>query len=113
MSIEAVNQFMQKVSEDVSLESELTQALNSENNLQSATDLGAKHGYMFNSDELSTEIQKYLSDGELLEEELEAIAGGGLGTLLARGIHVIKRGLQGKKPIPRSKRHKGPRWPID
>ena len=103
MSIEAVNQFMQKVSEDVSLESELTQALNSENNLQAATDLGAKHGYTFSSDELSTEIQKYLSDEEeLSEEELEAIAGGGLGTLLKRGIHIIKRRLQGRKPVPGS-----------
>ena len=83
MSIEAVNQFLQKVSEDNSLQEELSQALNSENDRQAATDLGAKHGYMFTPDELWTEIQNRQSEfqqnpsnAELSEEELETVAGG-------------------------------------
>jgi predicted ribosomally synthesized peptide with nif11-like leader len=83
MSIEAVNQFLQKVSEDTSLQEELAKALDSENDRQAATDLGAKHGYMFTPDELWTEIQNRQSEfqqnpsnAELSEEELEAVAGG-------------------------------------
>ena len=81
MSIEAVNQFLQKVSEDNSLQEEF-KALDLENDCQAATDLGAKHGYMFTPDELRTEIKNRLqqkqSSGEISEEELEAVAGGGL-----------------------------------
>ena len=83
MTIEAVNQFLQKVSEDNSLQEELSQALNSENDRQAATDLGAKHGYMFTSEELGTEIQNRQSEfqqnpsnAELSEAELETVAGG-------------------------------------
>ncbi|MGL5804336.1 MAG: Nif11-like leader peptide family RiPP precursor [Xenococcaceae cyanobacterium] len=90
MSIEAVNQFLQKVSEDTSLQSELAKALNSENARQEATNLSAKYGYMFTQDELWTEIhsrqnelQQMLSDGELNEQELEAVAGGGVTEALA------------------------------
>ncbi|MGL5804335.1 MAG: Nif11-like leader peptide family natural product precursor [Xenococcaceae cyanobacterium] len=78
MSIEAVNQFLQKVSEDTSLQSKLAQILNSENACQEATNLGSKHGYMFTPDEIETEIQNYQNSEELNEEELEAVAGGGL-----------------------------------
>ncbi|MGL5874045.1 MAG: Nif11-like leader peptide family natural product precursor, partial [Xenococcaceae cyanobacterium] len=83
MSIEAVNQFLQKVSEEASLQSELAKALNSENARQVAINLGAKNGYTFTSDELWTEIenrqnefQQMHNDGEINEEELEAVAGG-------------------------------------
>jgi predicted ribosomally synthesized peptide with nif11-like leader len=92
MSIEAVNQFLQKVSEDNSLQEELAKALDSENDRQAATDLGAKHGYMFTPDELGTEIQnrqgvfqQNQSSEELSEEELEAVAGG-TSPLIAVGI---------------------------
>jgi predicted ribosomally synthesized peptide with nif11-like leader len=92
MSIEAVNQFLQKVSEDTSLQEELAKALDSQNDRQAATDLGAKHGYMFTPDELGTEIQNRQSEfqqnpsnAELSEEELEAVAGG-TSPLIAAGI---------------------------
>jgi predicted ribosomally synthesized peptide with nif11-like leader len=84
MSIEAVNQFLQKVTEDASLQEELAKALDSENDRQAATDLGAKYGYMFTPEELGTEIQNRQSEfqrkqnnGELSEKDLEAVAGGG------------------------------------
>ncbi len=85
MSIEAVNQFLQKVSEDVSLQSELAQALNSENDRLAATDLGVRYGYMFTPDELGAEVQNRQSEfqqnpsnAELSDRELEAVAGGGI-----------------------------------
>ena len=84
MSTQAVNEFLQKVSEDSQLQEELAQALETENDRQAATDLAAKHGYQFTADELWAEIQNRQSEfsqsqdsGELNEEELEAVAGGG------------------------------------
>jgi predicted ribosomally synthesized peptide with nif11-like leader len=83
MSLEAVNQFLQKVTEDEQLQEELAKALEAENDRKAATDLAAKHGYDFTPDELWTEIQNRQSEfqqkqvtEELSEEELEAVAGG-------------------------------------
>ena len=82
MSIETVNQFLQKVTEDQKLQEELTQALEADND-QAATQLSAKYGYEFTPDELWQEIENLESEfqrrqeaGELNEEELEAVAGG-------------------------------------
>ncbi|ARV58824.1 bacteriocin [Nostocales cyanobacterium HT-58-2] len=81
MSTQAVNQFLQKVSEDPQLQEELAKALDAENDRQAATELATKHGYQFTPDELWAEIQNrqsqvQQSEGELNEEELEAVAGG-------------------------------------
>lgn len=83
MSIEAVNQFLQRVSEDASLQEELAQALASADDRTATTELAGKYGYEFSSDELWQEIQNRQSElerrqeaGELNEEELEAVAGG-------------------------------------
>ena len=83
MSTQAVNQFLQKVTEDPQLQEELAKALKAGNDRQAATDLAVKHGYQFTPDELWAEIQNCQSQfqqkqdvGELNEEELEAVAGG-------------------------------------
>ncbi|MBR8834883.1 MAG: Nif11-like leader peptide family natural product precursor [Stigonema ocellatum SAG 48.90 = DSM 106950] len=83
MSTEAVNQFLQKVTEDPQLQEELAKALEADNDRQAATDWAAKQGYQFTPDELWGEIQNRQSEfqqrqdaGELNEEELEAVAGG-------------------------------------
>ena len=84
MSIEAVNQFLQKVTEDEKLQEELAQALESEDNDRAAAvELGVKYGYEFTPDEIGQEIQNRQSEfqvrqeaGELNDEELEAVAGG-------------------------------------
>ena len=93
MSIEAVNKFLQKVTEDQQLQEELAKALESENDRQAATDLAAKHGYEFTPDELWAEIQNRQSEfqqkeqaGELNDEELEAVAGGACTPIIAAGI---------------------------
>jgi predicted ribosomally synthesized peptide with nif11-like leader len=75
MSIEAVNQFLTKVSEDQQLQAELAQAMEAENNRQATAELGAKHGYDFTPEELEAEVKNRQS--ELSEEALEAVAGGG------------------------------------
>jgi predicted ribosomally synthesized peptide with nif11-like leader len=99
MSIEAVNQFLQKVTEDQQLQEELAKALESENDRQAATDLAAKYGYEFTPDELWAEVQNRQSEfqqkqqaGELSDEELEAVAGGrggGLGDLVQATSNII------------------------
>jgi predicted ribosomally synthesized peptide with nif11-like leader len=84
MSIEAVNQFLQKVTEDEKLQEELAQVLELEDNDRAAAvELGAKYGYEFTTDEIGQEIQNRQSEfqirqeaGELNDEELEAVAGG-------------------------------------
>ena len=83
MSIEAVNQFLTKVSEEQQLQAELAQAMESDNDRQAATALAAKYGYEFTPEELWSEIQNRQSEFQsnqasnaLSEEELEAVAGG-------------------------------------
>jgi len=83
MSLETVQQFLQSVSDDPALQQELTQSLQADNDREAVTQLAAKHGYTFSSDELWVEVQKRQSDfearqaaGELTDEELEAVAGG-------------------------------------
>ncbi len=86
MSVEAVTQFLEKVTEDEKLQQELTSTLESqENERAAATQLGARYGYEFTQDELWQEVQKRKNQaqqrqeaGELSDEELEAVAGGGL-----------------------------------
>ncbi|WP_083894164.1 Nif11-like leader peptide family natural product precursor [Rivularia sp. PCC 7116] len=80
MSIEAVNQFLEKVAKDSNIQEELVQAMQAENDRQAVVELGAKHGFNFTGDELMNEIEKRqkaaADSGELSEEELEAVAGG-------------------------------------
>ncbi len=96
MSIEAVNKFLQKVTEDQQLQEELAKALESENDRQAATDLAAKHGYEFTPDELWAEIQNRQSEfqqkqaaEELSEEELETVAGGFCAFLTPAAIGAV------------------------
>ncbi|MGL5804337.1 MAG: Nif11-like leader peptide family RiPP precursor [Xenococcaceae cyanobacterium] len=77
MSIEVVNQFLQKLSEEASLQEQLAKALNSKNARQKATDLGSKNGYIFTPDERSIKSLNYQSSEEISEEDLEAVAGSG------------------------------------
>jgi predicted ribosomally synthesized peptide with nif11-like leader len=92
MSVEAVNQFLQKVTEDPQLQEELAKALEADNDRQAAADLAAKHGYQFTPDELWAEIQNRQSEfeqqstGELSEDELEAVAGGFCTPIIGAGI---------------------------
>ena len=84
MTVEAVNQFLEKISEDEELQEELAATLESEDNDRAAaTELGARYGYEFTPDELWQEIQNRQREfqsqeeaGELSDEELEAVAGG-------------------------------------
>lgn len=83
MSTEAVNQFLQKVSQDAQLQEELAAALQSENRLDAVTQLAASNGYEFAPEEIKQEFENQESEfaarqqaGELSDEELEAVAGG-------------------------------------
>lgn len=85
MSLEAANQFIQRVVEDRILQAELVAVLQQEDDREAATQLGNQKGYNFTSDELWVAVQarqaqlKQVSEEEGLElsdEDLEAIAGG-------------------------------------
>lgn len=78
MSIEAVNQFLTKVSQDKKLQVEFAQAMEAEDRT-AAVKLAAQHGYEFTTEELAIQIEKVATGtllAELTEEQLEAIAGG-------------------------------------
>jgi len=79
-----VEDFLNQVGEDATLQAELGQALESENDREAVAALANSKGYEFSSDELWAEIQKRQAElaqrqaaGELSDAELEAVAGGG------------------------------------
>jgi predicted ribosomally synthesized peptide with nif11-like leader len=83
MSNPKVQEFLTKVGEDSSLQTELSHALESDNDRQAVTDLAKSKGYEFSSDELWAEVQKRQAEfgtketaEELSEADLEAVAGG-------------------------------------
>jgi predicted ribosomally synthesized peptide with nif11-like leader len=93
MSNSQVQEFLSKVGEDPSLQTELSQALESENDREAVTALAKSKGYEFSSDELWAEVQtrqaEFITnqaDGELSDADLEAVAGGA--TPLA-GIAIV------------------------
>jgi predicted ribosomally synthesized peptide with nif11-like leader len=98
MSVETVNQFLQKVNNDAQLLQEFTQALNAENKQQAKQnvfELANKSGCQFSADELWAEIGKItneyqakLDSGEINEEELQAVAGGKDGNRTAAGMNL-------------------------
>ena len=107
MTIEAVNQFLTKVNHDEKFHSELSQAMETKRDLTAAVELAARHGYEFTLEELAAQIEqlKRIQAGEQLsEEELEAVAGGAIGSTIATagalavvatigvGIHFAVRG---------------------
>lgn len=82
MSIEAVAEFTNKLAEDEVLQQELQSVAGDKEALeasQSVSELGAKYGYEFTAEEAQTLRQIILAQqsGELSEDQLEAVAGGG------------------------------------
>ncbi|MCA1992636.1 MAG: Nif11-like leader peptide family RiPP precursor [Coleofasciculus sp. S288] len=82
MSIEAVADFTKRLTEDASLQEELRAAVGDKEGMeasQAVADLGSKHGYSFTAEE-AQQVRDYVvanESGELSEEQLEAVAGGG------------------------------------
>ena len=93
MSIETINQFLTKASQDPELKQEFIQALSSENQQQATFELADKHGCQCSADELWAEIQNIqsefqtkLNQEEINEEDLQAVAGGANGVRTAAFI---------------------------
>lgn len=109
MSDTKVEEFLKKVEEDQALQAELAKALEADNDQgEAVTALANSKGYDFSSDELWAGIQKRQAEfsqheaaGELSDEELEAVAGGGLGGVVATislTIETVKETIDiGKK----------------
>ncbi|MFN6486738.1 MULTISPECIES: Nif11-like leader peptide family natural product precursor [unclassified Nostoc] len=95
MSNPKVEEFLNTIADDPSLQGEVAAALESDNDREAVTALAKSRGYEFSSDELWAEIQKRQAEfshkeevGELSDEELEAVAGGVTPTVIITGITV-------------------------
>ena len=100
-----VEDFLNQVGEDATLQAELGQALESENDREAVTALANSKGYEFSSEELWAEIQKRQAElaqsqaaGELSDAELEAVAGGVTPTVavaitFAAGVGGVTAGI--------------------
>jgi predicted ribosomally synthesized peptide with nif11-like leader len=91
MSTQSVTQFLARVETDEQLQEELARIIESAADTgaegadrQGATELGKKYGFDFSSEELWAEIKnrqdqfkQRQGSGELSDDELEAVAGGG------------------------------------
>jgi predicted ribosomally synthesized peptide with nif11-like leader len=75
MSIEALEQFYDKVRSDAALESEAGAALGK--GASAVVALGAREGYDFSEDELTIALAQHAaSSGELSDADLDLVAGG-------------------------------------
>ena len=96
MEITKVEAFLNQIEADEALQAELVQALEAENDREAVTELANSKGYDFSSDELWAEIQKRQAEleqkqaaGELSDEELEAVAGGGTVIKITIGLITL------------------------
>ena len=108
MEITKVEAFLNQISEDEALQAELVKALEAENDREAVTELANSKGYDFSSEELWAEIQKRQAEleqkqttGELSDEELEAVAGGG--TVLMTIKLSIKVTIVASPSLPKPK----------
>ena len=97
MSDTKVEEFLKKVEEDQALQAELANALEGDNDRgEAVTTLANSKGYDFSSDELWAGIQKRQAEfsqheaaGELSDEELEAVAGGGWQDIVSFTVKTV------------------------
>lgn len=94
MTAAAVQDFLAQVGQDPSLQTELTQALEADNDREAVTALAQSKGFDFTPEELWAEVQKrqadfqsnpQAGDMELSDEELESVAGGELALIAVLG----------------------------
>ncbi|WP_378943099.1 Nif11-like leader peptide family RiPP precursor [Mesorhizobium sp. ANAO-SY3R2] len=89
MSIEALEQFYDKVRADTALEAEAGAALNE--GAAAIVALGAREGFEFSEDELSIALSRHATAaGELSDSDLDLVAGG---VIIPAGIN--KAGQKG------------------
>ena len=85
MSKANLEQLRQEVEQDSALQERLNQAQNNESLIALVTEIGQEKGYSFTRQEVEEYLNEMnISQQELSEEQLEAIAGGKRG-----GIQVI------------------------
>ena len=106
MSDTKVEEFLKKVEEDQALQAELAKALEAENDREAVTALAKSKGYDFSSEELWAGIQKRQAEfsqheaaGELSDEELEAVAGGGITPTISLTVQSVQVTVQVTKDI--------------
>ena len=110
MTTAQVEQFLEKVGQDEALQKELAGALAAEDDRQAVTNLAQAKGYEFTPEELWQEVQKRQAEaqnqqdsGELSDEELEAVAGGGEVVLAVATVVTAGAGVATAKFGPQIK----------
>jgi predicted ribosomally synthesized peptide with nif11-like leader len=109
---ESTQQFLQMLFQNQQFQERLSAIDDRETFLRSCVNIGKEKGYDFNIQEVE-EFMKLMAtqqQGELSEEELEAVAGGGFFSKAKEKVITWGLELLGK---PVAKPHKGPRWPIE
>ena len=94
MSIESVNQFFQEVGQDAAMQQQLQSATDKPSFVNKVMELGHQKGYGFSASEVETSLNSLAAqvqsqtgaDGELSEDELEAVAGGGFWGGVFQGV---------------------------
>ena len=80
MATTTVQEFLDKVAQDETLQAELAKALEAGNERQAVTQLGQSKGYEFSPEELIAEVEKRQAaqeaSDELSDADLEQVAGG-------------------------------------
>lgn len=109
---ESTQQFFQMFSQDPELQERLLAAKDSETFLRCCVALGKEKGYSFSTKE-AEELMELIAaqhQGELSDEELGAVAGGGLWQDVKEKAVTAWLKLRGKPVV---KPNNGPRWEID
>ena len=73
MSIESVQKFYELIQNDTTLQERVKDAINS----ASVVQIASEKGYEFTEQELERAMQEAVIEGEISDEQLEAVAGGG------------------------------------
>ncbi len=97
----SLEQFFQMASQDLELQEKLKAANDREAYIRLVVELGKEKGYSFTSSQVVTALDKAAKEAaengeeasQLSEQELEAVAGGGVGELLMKGVKNLAENM--------------------
>lgn len=103
MSSATMNQFFQDLAQDATMQQQFQEATDRESLVNKVVELGKEKGYSFTPSEADEWLESaagYMqsqsgANGELNEEELEAVAGG-FTPLIVPGLTMVAGGITGK-----------------
>ena len=85
-------QFDEKI-RNLMADPDFAQKLKATNNVEEMAALFSANGIELSAEDIVESLKAAQGDGELKEEELEAVAGGGLLAIISTGISIVKGAL--------------------